>query len=111
MKISFHLNARLPFDCPNLRIIGVNYESALSEWSAKHTCPCEKIGTLKNRSDELMNSLAASGVGRDRPIVWGEELMFNMIYQKLYFFIYFASWPFNGWSFSKGNNCSSDERC
>lgn len=55
----------LPFDVQNLRIIGINYETALTEWSAKHTCPCEKgNGTLRNRSDELIKSLVAAGLGK-----------------------------------------------
>lgn len=74
----------LPFDCPNLRIIGINYETALTEWSAKHTCPCEKgKGTLQNRSDELMKSLAASGVGQDRPIIWVGHSMGGLLVKEI----------------------------
>lgn len=73
----------LPFDCPNLRIIGINYETSLTEWSAKHTCPCEKKGTLQNRSDELMKSLAASGLGQDRPIVWVGHSMGGLLVKEI----------------------------
>lgn len=74
----------LPFDCPNLRIIGINYETALTEWSAKHTCPCEKgKGTLQNRSDELMKSLAASGLGQDRPIIWVGHSMGGLLVKEM----------------------------
>lgn len=62
----------LPHDYPNIRVIGLNYETSISEWSvSRHTnCPCEKIGTLHNRSEELLKNLTASGVGRDRPVIW-----------------------------------------
>lgn len=73
----------LPFDCPNLRIIGINYETSLTEWSAKHTCPCEKKGTLENRSDDLMKSLAASGVGQDRPIIWVGHSMGGLLVKEI----------------------------
>lgn len=74
----------LPFDCPNLRIIGINYETALTEWSSKHTCPCEKgKGTLQNRSDELMKSLAASGIGKDRPIIWVGHSMGGLLVKEI----------------------------
>ncbi|XP_037039929.1 protein SERAC1 isoform X2 [Bradysia coprophila] len=74
----------LPFDCPNLRIIGINYETALTEWQAKHTCTCEKgRGTLKNRSDELMKSLADAGLGKDRPIVWVGHSMGGLLIKEI----------------------------
>lgn len=73
----------LPFDFPNLRIIGINYETSLTEWSAKHTCPCEKKGTLQNRSDELMKSLAASGLGQDRPVIWIGHSMGGLLVKEI----------------------------
>lgn len=73
----------LPFDCPNLRVIGINYETSLTEWSSKHTCPCEKKGTLQNRSDELMKSLAASGLGQDRPIIWVGHSMGGLLVKEI----------------------------
>lgn len=63
----------LPDDCPSVRVFGVHYETALSEWSTNtsRNCPCEKSGTIHNRSEELLNSLVASGIGDGgRPIIW-----------------------------------------
>lgn len=72
----------LPVDHPSLRVLGVNYETALSEWYANHqsNCPCEKAGTLHNRSEDLLQGLAAAGVGADgRPVVWIGHSMGGLI--------------------------------
>lgn len=72
----------LPNDYPFIRVIGLNYETSLSEWSANknNSCPCEKKGTLHNRSEELLRSLSASGVGKNgRPIVWVGHSMGGLI--------------------------------
>lgn len=55
------------------RIIGIDYTSAVTEWSANFTkyCPCEKgQGHIDVRASTLMDRIAASGVGNDRPVVW-----------------------------------------
>lgn len=58
----------LAVDCPDLRIIGVNYETSISTWTA--FCPhTHNKMTLDERSDQLMSQLLKAGVG-DRPIVW-----------------------------------------
>lgn len=54
-------------DCDRLRIIGVNYETNLSLWTP--ICPVEKVKTLEERSDELLEQLVKVEVG-NRPIVW-----------------------------------------
>lgn len=74
----------LPYDCPNLRIVGINYETALTQWSAKHTCPCEKgKGTLAQRSDEIKAALTAAGIGKDRPIVWVGHSMGGLLIKEI----------------------------
>lgn len=72
----------LPVDHPGVRVLGVNYETALSEWYVNHhaNCPCEKAGTLHNRAEELLHSLASSGVGANgRPVVWVGHSMGGLI--------------------------------
>uniref|UniRef100_A0A1B0G067 GPI inositol-deacylase n=1 Tax=Glossina morsitans morsitans TaxID=37546 RepID=A0A1B0G067_GLOMM len=62
----------LPEDHPNVRVIGIDYTSALTEWSnfSKY-CPCEKgQGYIDVRATTLMERLAISDVGHNRPIVW-----------------------------------------
>lgn len=57
----------------HFRIIGIDYTSAVTEWSANFTkyCPCEKgQGHIDVRASTLMDRIAASGVGNDRPVVW-----------------------------------------
>lgn len=63
----------LPEDHPNTRIIGVDYTSALTEWSMNFIkyCPCEKgQGHIEVRADTLKERLAMAEVGNDRPVVW-----------------------------------------
>lgn len=72
----------LPDDQPTVRVFGVHYDTALSEWSSNshRTCPCEKKGTIYNRSADLLNSLVAAGVGSDnRPIIWIGHSMGGLI--------------------------------
>lgn len=63
----------LPDDYPDARIIGIDYTSALTEWSANFTkyCPCERgQGHIEVRASTLLERIVASDVGNDRPIVW-----------------------------------------
>uniref|UniRef100_A0A034V3Q2 Protein SERAC1 n=1 Tax=Bactrocera dorsalis TaxID=27457 RepID=A0A034V3Q2_BACDO len=63
----------LPDDYPNTRIIGIDYTSAVTEWSANFTkyCPCEKgQGQIDVRATSLLERLSKSDVGNDRPVVW-----------------------------------------
>lgn len=72
----------LPNDYPNIRVLGLNYETSLSEWSSNknNNCPCEKKGTLHNRSEEFLKCLVASGVGRNgRPVIWVGHSMGGLI--------------------------------
>lgn len=60
----------LPQQFPNIRILGLQFESALSYW-VKKVCPCENDKLkLRNRSMDYLPRLAAAGVGDDRPVVW-----------------------------------------
>lgn len=55
------------------RIIGIDYTSAVSEWSANFTkyCPCEKNhGQIDVRSTQLLERISRSKVGENRPVVW-----------------------------------------
>ncbi|KAH8246530.1 hypothetical protein KR038_011309 [Drosophila bunnanda] len=63
----------LPDDYPDSRIIGIDYTSAVTEWSANFTkyCPCEKgQGHIDVRATTLLERIVASDVGNGRPIVW-----------------------------------------
>lgn len=63
----------LPEDHPNTRIIGIDYTSAVTEWSANFTkyCPCEKgQGHIDTRANSLLERISMSDLGNDRPIVW-----------------------------------------
>ncbi|XP_031640508.1 protein SERAC1 isoform X2 [Contarinia nasturtii] len=70
----------LPQEFPNIRIIGLNYETSISEWSLNMLCPCEKKkSSLHDRSEELLNALSASNVGRDRPVIWVGHSMGGLV--------------------------------
>lgn len=70
----------LPQEYPNIRIIGLNYETSISEWSLNLVCPCEKNrSSLHDRSEELLNSLIASNVGHECPIVWVGHSMGGLV--------------------------------
>lgn len=61
----------LPQEYPNIRIIGLNYETSISEWSLNLMCPCDKSkSSLHDRAAEFLNSLSVSNVGRDCPVIW-----------------------------------------
>ncbi|ALC38713.1 CG10383 [Drosophila busckii] len=63
----------LPDDYPDARIIGIDYTSAVTEWSANFTkyCPCEKgQGHIDVRASTLLERIATADVGNDRPVVW-----------------------------------------
>ncbi|EDW11501.1 protein SERAC1 [Drosophila mojavensis] len=63
----------LPDDYPDSRIIGIDYTSAVTEWSANFTkyCPCEKgQGHIDVRASSLLERIATADVGNGRPVVW-----------------------------------------
>lgn len=63
----------LPADYPNIRILGIDYKSAVTEWSTNYSkfCPCEKdLGHIDVRSDILLERLVNANVGENRPIIW-----------------------------------------
>jgi protein SERAC1 len=60
----------LPQRFPEIRILGLQFESALSYW-VKKVCPCEKNKLqLKFRSMDYLQRLADAGIGHDRPVIW-----------------------------------------
>lgn len=75
----------LPNDYPNIRVLGVNYETNLTEWSSNknQNCPCEKKGTIHNRAEEMLNSLVASGVGKDSPVIWVGHSMGGLLLKSI----------------------------
>lgn len=71
----------LAADCPNLRVLSVEYDSHLSDWKAK--CPAEdQRESLASRSRELLNKLKAAGVG-ERPVVWVAHSMGGLLVKKM----------------------------
>lgn len=71
----------LPQDCENLRILGVNYWSSLSEWLER--CP-QQSAEIASKALELGPQLKAAGVGRkDTPIVWLAHSMGGLIVKQI----------------------------
>ncbi|XP_061667967.1 protein SERAC1 [Syngnathoides biaculeatus] len=71
----------LAADCPNLRVLSVEYDSHLSDWLAK--CPAEnQRKSLAYRSRELLKKLKMAGVG-DRPVVWVAHSMGGLLVKKM----------------------------
>lgn len=60
----------LPQQFPSIRILGLQFESALSYW-VKKVCPCEQNKSkLRFRSMDYLQRLADAGIGDGRPVVW-----------------------------------------
>lgn len=71
----------LAADCPNLRVLTVEYDSHLSDWMAK--CPAEnQRKSLAHRSQELLKKLKQAGVG-ERPVVWVAHSMGGLLVKKM----------------------------
>ncbi|XP_066532976.1 protein SERAC1 [Hoplias malabaricus] len=71
----------LAADCPNLRILSVEYDTHVSDWRAK--CPAEnQRKSLAYRSGELLKKLKAAGVG-DRPVIWVAHSMGGLLVKKM----------------------------
>ncbi|XP_077366764.1 protein SERAC1 isoform X1 [Festucalex cinctus] len=71
----------LAADCPNLRVLSVEYDSHLSDWMSK--CPAEnQRKSLAYRSQELLKKLKMAGVG-DRPVVWVAHSMGGLLVKKM----------------------------
>ncbi|XP_075991078.1 protein SERAC1 [Anticarsia gemmatalis] len=67
----------LPKDCCNLRILGVNYWSSLSEWLER--CPSQSADICKRASD-MVPALIDAGVGiKDTGVVWLAHSMGGLI--------------------------------
>lgn len=70
----------LPQEYPNIRIIGLNYETSISEWSLNMMCPCDKSkSSLHDRAAEFLESLASSKIGYDCPIIWVGHSMGGLV--------------------------------
>lgn len=70
----------LPQEYPNIRIIGLNYETSISEWSLNLMCPCDKSkSSLHDRAAEFLHSLSAANVGRDCPVIWVGHSMGGLV--------------------------------
>ncbi|XP_076011241.1 protein SERAC1 [Genypterus blacodes] len=73
--------AWLAADCPNVRVLSVEYDSHLSDWMAK--CPVEnQRKSLAYRSQELLKKLKSAGVG-ERPVVWVAHSMGGLLVKKM----------------------------
>ncbi|KPJ09028.1 Protein SERAC1 [Papilio machaon] len=71
----------LPKDCKNLRILGVNYWSSLSEWL--EGCPLQSAD-IPTRAVELIPALIDARVGqRNVPIIWLAHSMGGLIVKQL----------------------------
>lgn len=73
--------AWLAADCPNLRVLSVEYDSHLSDWMAQ--CPAEnQRKSLAYRSQELLKKLKLAGIG-ERPVVWVAHSMGGLLVKKM----------------------------
>lgn len=71
----------LAADCPNLRILSVEYDTHLSDWNSK--CPVEnQRKSLAFRSQELLRKLKDAGVG-ERPVIWVAHSMGGLLVKKM----------------------------
>lgn len=71
----------LPKDCNNLRILGVNYWSSLSEWLER--CPLQ-TADIETRAAELAPNLIDACVGKkNNPVVWLAHSMGGLIVKQL----------------------------
>ncbi|CAH1400690.1 unnamed protein product [Nezara viridula] len=60
----------LPTDCKNLRVVGINYDTRLTDW--RSWCPLRDRGAtrvLAERCRKLLQQLMACGIG-ERPVIW-----------------------------------------
>lgn len=70
----------LPQEYPNIRIIGLHYETSISEWSLNHLCPCDKTkSSLHDRSEEFLHQLGAANVGYKCPVIWVGHSMGGLV--------------------------------
>ncbi|KAJ0060896.1 hypothetical protein NL108_001711 [Boleophthalmus pectinirostris] len=71
----------LAVDCPNIRVLSVEYDTHLSDWMSK--CPAEnQRKSLAYRSQELLKKLQQAGVGQ-RPVVWVAHSMGGLLVKKM----------------------------
>ncbi|CAH0402098.1 unnamed protein product [Chilo suppressalis] len=69
----------LPKDCNNLRILGVNYWSTLSEWLER--CPLQ-AADIATRAADMAPVLIDAGVG-SKPVVWLAHSMGGLIVKQM----------------------------
>ena len=68
-------------DCPNVRILTIEYDTNLSDWAPK--CPYDKEKrTLHARSAEFVEKLQLAGVGQ-RPVIWVGHSMGGLLIKKM----------------------------
>lgn len=71
---------------PEIRVLGLNYNSTLSEWYSKfHGCGCQITqGNIESRAHEFLDHLAAAGVGENgRPVVFVGHSMGGLIVKSI----------------------------
>lgn len=71
----------LPIDVPSCRIILVEYNSELSDWTSKCSLQPE-VSSIEHRSSELMRKLADAGVGK-RSVFWISHSMGGLLVKQL----------------------------
>jgi len=71
----------LPEDYPNIRVIGVHYESFFSDWYS--SCPVDnEKRSLENKAIAIKEKLKEFGVG-ERPIVWVTHSLGGLITKRM----------------------------
>ncbi|CAH1785151.1 unnamed protein product [Owenia fusiformis] len=68
-------------DCPNIRVVAVDYTTYLSEWAPK--CPYEaERRSLSVRAAEMLEKLYKTGLG-NRPIIWVGHSMGGLLIKQM----------------------------
>ncbi|XP_046689234.1 protein SERAC1 isoform X3 [Homalodisca vitripennis] len=71
----------LPQDCPSIRVLGVDYESRLSDWFP--TCSEKlRVKSLEEKSAIVLDQLMRCGIGQ-RPTVWVAHSMGGLLVKKI----------------------------
>ena len=70
-------------DLRNVRIIGVEYSTQLSDWEPVHPYETPEDRTIPARARELLVKLEAADVGKKRPVIWVTHSMGGLLVKEI----------------------------